>query len=159
MPKQKLGIALHDLLALGPPEPERLVGEFQHGVSGDPRERGGEWRESLARKGEPAPFQPLFPRWPEDEIPVGHVTNGVHMPTWDSAAADDLWTEACGKDRWLGTTETLEQDIRRVSDAKLWQFRTAASQSLVEYARERLSRQLAASGASPEAVEACEASV
>ena len=35
----------------------------------------------------------------------------------------------------------------------LWQFRTAASKSLVEYARERLSRQLAASGASPEAVE------
>ena len=26
-------------------------------------------------------FLPLFPRWPEDEIPVGHVTNGVHMPT------------------------------------------------------------------------------
>ncbi len=75
------------------------------------------------------------------------------MPTWDSAAADDLWTEACGKDRWLGTTETLEQDIRRISDARLWQFRTAASKSLVEYARERLSRQLTASGASPEAVD------
>ena len=40
-----------------------------------------------------------------DEIPVGHVTNGVHMPSWDSAAADALWTEACGKDRWLGPTE------------------------------------------------------
>ena len=53
-------------------------------------------------------FEPLFPRWPEDEVPVGYVTNGVHMPNWDSAPADDLWTEACGKDRWLGTTETLE---------------------------------------------------
>ncbi|HEY5283002.1 MAG TPA: alpha-glucan family phosphorylase, partial [Polyangia bacterium] len=39
-------------------------------------------------------FAPLFPRWPENEIPIGHVTNGVHMPTWDSAAADKLWTEA-----------------------------------------------------------------
>jgi starch phosphorylase len=81
------------------------------------------------------------------------VTNGVHMPSWDSAAADDLWTEACGKDRWLGTMETLEQDIRRISDARLWQFRMAAGKSLVEYARERLSRQLVASGASPEAVD------
>jgi starch phosphorylase len=86
-------------------------------------------------------------------VPVGHVTNGVHMPTWDSAAADDLWTEACGKDRWLGMAEALEQDIRRVSDASLWQFRTDASKSFVEYARERLSKQLAASGASPEAVD------
>jgi starch phosphorylase len=98
-------------------------------------------------------FEPLFPRWPEDEIPVGHVTNGVHMPTWDSMAADELWTTACGKERWLGTTETLERDIRCVSDAELWQMRTNASQSLVVYARERLSQLLAASGASPEAVE------
>ena len=47
-------------------------------------------------------FQPLFPRWPEAEVPVGHVTNGVHVPTWDSAEADRLWERACGKDRWRG---------------------------------------------------------
>jgi starch phosphorylase len=76
------------------------------------------------------------------------------MPTWDSAPADDLWTETCGKDRWLGTAETLDQDIGRVSDARLWQLRTDASKSLVEYARERLSRELAAGGASPEEAEA-----
>ncbi len=51
------------------------------------------------------------------------------MPTWDSAPADDLWTKICGKERWLGTTDTLEQDMRRVSDATLWQFRIAASQA------------------------------
>jgi starch phosphorylase len=98
-------------------------------------------------------FQPLFPRWPTEEVPVGYVTNGVHMPTWDSAAADDLWTEACGKKRWLGMSETLEQDILRVSDEKLWQLRSVASESIVSHARRRLSLQLAASGAPPEAVE------
>lgn len=75
------------------------------------------------------------------------------MPTWDSAEADDLWTEACGKDRWLGTRENLGQDMRRVSDDRLWQFRIAASQSFVTYVRERLSRQLAAAGSTLEAVE------
>jgi starch phosphorylase len=98
-------------------------------------------------------FAPLFPHWPAEEVPVGHVTNGVHMPSWDSAAADDLWTKACGKDRWLGTTETLEQNIRGVSDADLWQFRMDASKSLIDYARQRLARHLAAAGASPERVE------
>jgi starch phosphorylase len=98
-------------------------------------------------------FGPLFPRWPADEVPIGHVTNGVHVPTWDSAAADDLWTQACGQDRWSGMTETLERDIRGASDASLWQFRTAASAALVEYARERLCKQLAASGSPPDAVE------
>jgi hypothetical protein len=32
--------------------------------------------------------------WPQDEIPVGHVINGLDMPTWDLALAADFWTEA-----------------------------------------------------------------
>ena len=99
-------------------------------------------------------FEPLFPQWPADEVPVGHVTNGVHMPSWDSAAADELWTQACGKDRWLGMAPTLEQDIHRVSNASLWALRTTTSKALVEFTRERLSRQLAASGSNPAAVAA-----
>ncbi|MFZ0427095.1 MAG: alpha-glucan family phosphorylase [Acidobacteriota bacterium] len=151
--EKKLSIPLTDLLALGRRDPNDSLESFNMAylairgsgaVNGVSRLHGQVSRHL---------FESLFPRWPEDEVPVGHVTNGVHVPTWDSAPADDLWTEACGKDRWLGTTESLEQDIRRVSDATLWQFRIAASKSLVEYARERLSRQLTASGASPEAVE------
>jgi starch phosphorylase len=151
--QNKLGISLHDLLALGRANPNDSSEPFNMAylavrgsgaVNGVSRLHGKVSRHI---------FTPLFPHWPEEEVPVGHVTNGVHMPSWDSAAADDLWTEACGKDRWLGTMETLEQDIRRISDARLWEFRTAASKSLVEYARERLSRQLTASGASPGAVD------
>jgi starch phosphorylase len=147
--EQKLGITLHDLLALGRQNPNDSSESFNMAylavrgsgaVNGVSRLHGTVSRHILGS---------LFPRWPQDEIPIGYVTNGVHMPTWDSAPADDLWTEACGKDRWLGATKTLEQDIRRVSDAKLWQFRTAAGKSLVEYARERLSLQLTASGALP----------
>ncbi len=150
---QKLGITLHDLLALGRQNPDDSSESFNMAylairgsgaVNGVSRLHG-----KVSRR----LFEPLFPHWPQDEVPVGHVTNGVHMPSWDSAAADDLWTEACGKDRWLGTMETLDQDIRRVSDARIWQFRTAASKSLIEYARQRLSLQLTASGASPEAVD------
>jgi starch phosphorylase len=91
-------------------------------------------------------FAPLFPRWPEDEVPVGHVTNGVHVPTWDSAEADSLWTEACGKGRWLGMSSTIEADIRRLPDERIWALRTKSRKSLVDYARERLARQLGASG-------------
>jgi starch phosphorylase len=76
------------------------------------------------------------------------------MPTWDSALADDLWTKACGKERWLGTKTNLGEGIRSLSDSKLWQFRSAASKALVEYARERLARHYAAAGASPDTLEA-----
>jgi starch phosphorylase len=98
-------------------------------------------------------FAPLFAHWPQAQVPVGHVTNGVHMPTWDSAAADGIWTQSCGKGRWLGTAQALERDMRGVSDADLWKFRTAARTALVDYARQRLSGQLAASGATDEDIE------
>ncbi len=151
--EQKLGITLRDLLGLGrrnPDDPSESFNMAYLAIRGSGAINGVS---RLHGKVSRHLFEPLFPHWPHDEVPVGHVTNGVHMPTWDSAPADDLWTEACGKERWTGTTETLEKDIRRVSDASLWKFRIAASASLVEYARERLSRQLAASGATPEAVE------
>jgi glucan phosphorylase len=38
-------------------------------------------------------FAPLFPCWPIGEVPVGYVTNGVHVPSWESAEADALWRE------------------------------------------------------------------
>ena len=151
--ERKLGIPLEDLLGLGRVSPNDASESFNMAylairgsgaVNGVSRLHGQVSRHL---------FEPLFPNWPARDVPIGHVTNGVHMPTWDSAASDDFWTEACGKDRWLGTAQNLERDIRRVSDESLWQFRLAASKSLVDYTRERLSRQLAVSGASSEAVE------
>src|SRR5574337_256149 len=151
--EQKLGITLHDLLALGRQNPDDSSERFNMAYLAIRGSGAVNGVSRLHGKVSRVLFEPLFPHWPQDDVPVGHVTNGVHMPSWDSEAADDLWTKACGKDRWLRTTETLDQDIRRVSDSRLWQFRTAASQSLIEYARERLSQQLTASGASPEAVD------
>lgn len=75
------------------------------------------------------------------------------MPTWDSPEADALWTQACNKDRWLGITKTLERDIRCISDVSLWKFRRAASKALIEFARGRLSQQLAVSGMPPETID------
>ena len=151
--RTQLGISFHDLLALGRQNPNDSSEPFNTAylairgsgaVNGVSRLHGRVSRHL---------FAPLFPRWPVGEVPVGHVTNGVHVPTWDSETADDLWTQACEKSRWLGTTETLEQNIRCVSDTRLWQFRSAARKSLLEYAHERWSRQLASSGAPPETVE------
>jgi starch phosphorylase len=150
----KLGISLHDLLALGRQNPNDPAENFNMAylairgsgsVNGVSRLHGQVSRQL---------FSPLFPHWPVDEVPVGHVTNGVHHPTWDSAAADALWTRACGKERWLGMKENVEQQgIRSVPDEDLWQLRTASTECLVDYARERLARHYAAAGASTETIE------
>jgi glycogen phosphorylase len=151
--QDRLGISLNDLLALGRQNPNDSSQPFNMAylavrgsgaVNGVSRLHG-----QVSRR----LFQVLFPHWPENEVPVGHVTNGVHMSSWDSEETDALWTGSCGKERWLGTLETLEEDLRAVSDSRLWECRASARESLVEYVRERISRQLEASGASPEEVE------
>ncbi len=92
-------------------------------------------------------FQPLFPRWPPCEVPIGHVTNGVHVPTWDSTEADALWTRACGKDRWLGRLDELGAAVERISDGELWTMRASHRRALIRYTRRRLVRQMQERGA------------
>lgn len=152
--RKQLGISVRDLLALGrqnsedPSEPFNMAYLAMRGsgaVNGVSQLHGEVSRQI---------FSPLFPHWPEHEVPVRHVTNGVHMPTWDSAPADELWSQACGKSRWQGMASTLQQDICEVEDEKLWDVRVESTKSLVEYARVRLARQLAGSGAAYKDIEA-----
>ncbi len=98
-------------------------------------------------------FQTLFPRWPEAEVPVTYVTNGVHMPSWDSEEADLLWTKHCGKSRWLGNLSTIEADFHQVSDSEIWQIRNQERQKLIAFARRRLEKRLAAVHLPNDAVE------
>ena len=73
------------------------------------------------------------------------MTNGIHVPTWDSAAADALWTSACGEKRWRGD-RPVEDDIRQLTNAELWQLRTQDERTLIGRMRERYASQLAAEG-------------
>ncbi|MGO9437929.1 MAG: alpha-glucan family phosphorylase [Terracidiphilus sp.] len=104
-------------------------------------------------------FHDIFPRWPEAEVPVDYVTNGVHVPVWDSAHADELWTEVCGKRLWTThlKTEDLIRElglaVRQVSDVRLWQMRSASRKSLIDYIRRQLARQIAGHGGQPEDID------
>ena len=147
--RQELGIDLETLLALGRQSPTNPTESFNmallairgcgavNGVS----QLHGEVSRQL--------FGGLFPRWPTEEVPVAHVTNGVHMPSWDAEAADDIWTTACGKDRWRGGLDTLAENISQVPDADLWQLASSCRQELVAYTRERLTRQFTVAGYPP----------
>ena len=148
----KLGIGLPELLAFGRRDPTDESEPFNLAYLA--------MRGSIAANGVSALhgavsrhlFRDLYPRWPEDEVPVAHVTNGVHAPTWDSPQADRLWESRCGKDRWLGTLTDVEHAMRGVPDEELWSLRTEARRALVEGVRHRLARQLRVRGADAAAV-------
>ena len=93
-------------------------------------------------------FQPLFPSWPTDEVPVRHVTNGVHMPTWDSLEAHKLWAQVCGSGCWHGDLHHLEPSVRDVPAATIWGMRNDSRKRLIEYVRRRYARQVAIQGGS-----------
>ena len=98
-------------------------------------------------------FQDLYPRWPEKEVPVIHITNGVHVPSWDSPWADAAWTEAAGKERWRDDAGGLAKAIlNNLDDEALWTFVGMERAELVDYARQRLARQLGQHGESPETI-------
>ncbi|MDD1750578.1 MAG: alpha-glucan family phosphorylase [Methanothrix sp.] len=97
-------------------------------------------------------FQIRYPRWPEIEVPVWYVTNGVHIPTWDSPAAHHLWAQACPGDCGPEGIDYWKEGISLLSDEVLWCFRAEARRDLLEYVRRRSSRQLQERGAGPEEV-------
>ncbi len=151
--RTKLGISVESLLAMGRQNPQDASESFNMAylavrgsgaVNAVSRLHGFVSRQL---------FESVFPRHPPGEVPVGHVTNGVHVPTWDGAEADALWTQYCGSQRWQAETDAANGGIRNSSDEALWKFRAAARKAMIEYARERLARELTASGVPYEAVE------
>ncbi len=151
---KELGISFNDLMALGRQDANNSSESFNMAwlaVRGSGAVNGvsqlhGEVSRNL--------FKNLFSRWPKDEIPVGYVTNGVHMPCWDSEYADEIWTEACGKDRWKGDLENMEEHIAAIPDEKLWQFRNKSRNNLVNFIRQRFEKQAMVSGLPAEVGEA-----
>ena len=151
--EQKLGITLHDLLALGRQNPNDSSERFNMAylairgsgaVNGVSRLHGKVSRRLFraalsALAGGRSAGRTRDQRRPYADLGLGGGRRSLDRGLWKGALAGDDGNPGAGH----------SPRLRR----QLWQFRTAASKSLVEYARERLSQQLAASGASPEAVD------
>jgi len=151
-----LHISMDDLLALGRQNPQNGSEPFSMALLAM---RGSGAVNGVSRlHGQVSQriFHNLFPRWPEAEVPIKYVTNGVHVPVWDSAEADELWTEACGKRLWATDLKAkelirkVEGDIRKISDVRIWQMRSASRKSLVDFVRRHLARQIAGHGGQAE---------
>ena len=150
--QEELNISVETLLAMGRENAEDNAEPFNMaylavrgsgGVNGVSRLHGQVSRQI---------FQPLFPRWPQQEVPIGHVTNGIHVPSWDSADADELWTTACGQKRWH-EDRPVDEAIRKLTDEQIWHMRSLGRRALVDFVRKRYAVQLTSQGESAELAE------
>ena len=144
----ELAISVDDLLALGRQHPEDDSESFNMAYLAVRTSRQVNGVSKLHGQVSRQIFQPLFPHWPQAEVPIGSVTNGIHVPTWDSAAADTLWTTACGQKRWHGN-RPAEDDIRHLTNEQLWQMRAAGRKELIGKMRTRYASQFVAEGGTP----------
>ncbi|ESS66799.1 glycogen phosphorylase GlgP [Methyloglobulus morosus KoM1] len=140
---QKLGITIETLLDLGrnphSTEPDLPFNMAYLAINGSASINGvSRLHGEVSRR----IFSPLFPSWSKYETPVSHVTNGVHVPAWDSMEADELWTHLCGKNRWSCDHGNLPEQFNRVTDETLWNLRAKNRTRLVKFVRDEYAREL-----------------
>ena len=96
----------------------------------------------------------LWPEVPTEEVPIGHVTNGVHLPTWVAPEIQDLAAQVLPDD-WYSKLDdrAMWQGLSAVSDDKLWEVRKSLKARSVRFLRRRVVRQLTRQGATPTALQ------
>lgn len=97
-------------------------------------------------------FQNIFPRWPEREVPIDYVTNGIHVPSWSSSDVSEIRDCCSGASALRDASGEWSSAIFALSDEALWALRGKARQVLVARVRELLKRHLSWRGMPPEVV-------
>jgi len=87
-------------------------------------------------------WQPLFPGKPEEEVPIGHITNGIHLVGWMKGPVRSFWRSRLGPnwDRDINEPVFWQRmlDPEFVSDGELWALRYRLRRALIEFARRRM---------------------
>jgi starch phosphorylase len=100
----------------------------------------------------------LWPGLPAEEVPITHITNGVHTGTWLAADLAALYDQFLGKAAWREEPDLPEpwQQVSAIPDELLWQAHWQARTRALDFLRQRVARQRRRQGASPAAIAAAQ---
>ena len=153
--RDDLGVSLDQLMGLGRVEPQNDHESFCMTVLGLKLSRRANAVSNLHGHITRRMWAHLWPWHVEEEIPIGHITNGVHIQSWLAWQMQQLydryfpanWMEHMGEPE-------VWQTIRDVDPGELWETHYAMKNMLLAFVRRRVSRQCRRRGESDEAVEA-----
>jgi starch phosphorylase len=153
--RDQLGISLQQLMGLGRVEPHNEGETFCMTVIGLKLSRRANAVSALHGHISRRMWAHLWPWRVEEEIPIGHITNGVHVPSWLAWQMLQLYDRYFPADwmRRMGEPEVW-QELHRVDPGELWETHYALKNLLLQFVRRRVSRQCRRRGESDEAVEA-----
>ena len=84
----------------------------------------------------------VWPELSEEDVPIGHITNGVHIPTWIAPPMEKLYDEWIGTHWRTDTKETRWLGAMQIPRNDLWAARNTQRAALVERARKELAKQV-----------------
>lgn len=149
--REALGLSYDSFMGLGRERPSDSHEEFCMTVLGLRLSRRANAVSALHGEVSRAMWTGLYPGKLEDQVPIGHITNGVHVPSWLAPQMFRLydrhlgvgWHEHSGESRiWEG--------IETVDDGELWETHLSLKSRLLEFVRRRAKEQAERRGESPE---------
>lgn len=152
--REMLSLSQERLLQLGRENPDTHHGDFCMTVLALRLSRRANAVSSLHGEVSRAMWTKLYPGRREDAVPIGHITNGVHVPSWLAPQMIRLY------DRHLGTgwqehggEARIWEGIESVDDGELWETHLSLKAQLLEFVRQRAVEQADRRGESPETLQ------
>ncbi|MGC4001996.1 MAG: alpha-glucan family phosphorylase [Pirellulales bacterium] len=153
--RDQLGISHQQLMGLGRVEPHNEGETFCMTVLSLKLSRRANAVSALHGQVSRRMWSHLWPWRVEEEIPIGHITNGVHIPTW---LAWQMWQlyDRYFEPKWMQRMGEADvwKELLRIDPGELWETHYALKNQLLQFVRRRVSRQCRRRGESDEAVEA-----
>jgi starch phosphorylase len=149
--REALDLSEEQFMALGRVDPSNQDEEFCMTVLALKLSRRANAVSSLHGNVSRAMWTPLFKGSSEEQVPIGHITNGVHVQTWLAPQMHQVydrhfgpnWPERCGEaDFW--------EAIDKVDDGELWETHQTLKAQLIDIARRRAAIYAVRRGESPE---------
>ncbi|RSL15941.1 starch phosphorylase [Edaphobacter aggregans] len=140
--REQLGLSHETLMSFGRVYPTDMQESFCMTVLGLKLSRRANAVSSLHGEVSRAMWTNLYPGKPEDAVPIGHITNGVHVPSWLAPQMCRLYDRHLGVG-WQsnsGAAATWEA-IENVDDGELWETHLSLKSNLLEFVRRRAAEQ------------------
>jgi glycogen phosphorylase len=145
---ERLGVPFEDFFAMGQQHPLKEGEDFCMTVLALRRAAASNGVSKLHGKVSRTMWKEIWPGVPEDEVPIGHVTNGVHFRSWISYEMNQLYDRYLGP-KWREEHEDpqLWRRVENIPAEELWRTHVRRRERLVVFARRRLRLQLQRRGA------------
>jgi starch phosphorylase len=151
--RDDLGLSHHGLMALGREDPDNGHEDFCMTVLGLKLSRRANAVSALHGEVSRAMWTGLFPGRSEDAVPIGHITNGVHVPSWLAPQMSRLYDRHLGVGwRHRSGEAHVWEGIEAVDDGELWETHLTLKARLIEFVRRRAVRQAETRGDQPDTV-------